>query len=147
MSSSCWQPPMSPSVRARECSGAECSVPLSICGSCSQCLLHSQVGSCHHDPVTADAAHQDDCPGHLGQDDRLLSQRYIVRSVLDKYRRYCLLFCWFIWRTSGLWQMPNNHASSDVAADNTGESYIQYLSHHLSYHKRGVEEGDDSIRY
>ena len=70
-----------------------------------------------------------------------------VRSVLDKYRRYCLLFCWFIWRTSGLWQMPNNHASSDVAADNTGESYIQYLSHHLSYHKRGVEEGDDSIRY
>ena len=149
MSSSCWQPPLSPSVRARECSGAECSVPLSICGSCSQCPLHSQVGSCHHDqdPVTADAAHQDDCPGHLGQDDRLLSQRYLVRSVLDKYRRYCLLFCWFIWRTSGLWQMPNNHASSDVAADNNSESYIQYLSHHLSYHKRGVEEGDDSIRY
>ena len=26
-----------------------------------------------------------------------------------------LLFCWFIWRTAGLWQMPNNHARSDVA--------------------------------
>ena len=31
--------------------------------------------------------------------------------------------------------------------DNNCESYIQYLSRHLSYHKRGVEEGDDSIRY
>ena len=45
----------------------------------SQCPLRSRVGSCdgHHDPllVTADAADQDDCPGHLGQDDRLLSQR------------------------------------------------------------------------
>ena len=58
------------------------SPPLSLFAALgSQCVLRSQVGSCddHHDhdrlPVIADAAHQDDCPGHLGQDDGLLSQR------------------------------------------------------------------------
>lgn len=71
-----------PGPGARECSSAQCKCPppLSLfAADASQCPLRSRVGSCdgHHDPllVTADAAHQDDCPGHLGQDDRLLSQR------------------------------------------------------------------------
>ena len=45
--------------------------------------------------------------------------------------------------------LANAQQPCDVrcSPDNNSESYIQYLSHHLSYHKRGVEEGDDSIRY
>lgn len=44
--------------------------------------------------------------------------------------------------------LANAQQPCDVrcSPDNNSESYIQYLSHHLSYHKRGVEEGDDSIR-
>ena len=83
MCSSCWRMPAAnvAGPGTRECSRAECSVPpLSLFAAHgSQCVLRSQVGSCddHHDhlPVTADAAHQDDCSGHLGQDDGLLSQR------------------------------------------------------------------------
>lgn len=88
--SSCWWMPAAnvpgPGTRVL-CSSAECKCPLlslfaahgsqlSVCAPLSCCQLWWSSWH-HHDHllVTADAAHQDDSPGHLGQDDGLLSQR------------------------------------------------------------------------
>ena len=128
----------------------------------SQCVPCSQVVSCddHYDNMTSSWSPPSDCrcrPSRRQSRSSGTRWRAPVTEVGVARTEICigwnsaspiLLLFLLIHLTDGR-ALANAQQPCEVrcSPDNNCESYIQYLSRHLSYHKRGVEEGDDSIRY